>query len=302
MDEWFNLGSLILAVPPLIAFFFKLVSRIRRSSPRIAFHEFLLLIWQPWHIALVLVVVITTAYLIAWPVDHFPASLLVLLPVTGSACLLISFFLAQSRRLSSAVILNEMRRLSRGTHGQSRGVCTAIRFDIDRLKAISNYFPTVGERVRSVVDEIIREEVDRLRRSGVNAVSLGIPGEDETVVIAAGLAVDHAADFADEVRRRVKRMVKEIPYYDDAVQLVVKGMQPPSTVEEEREGIGTVSAGVAADRGLPEILFSDVSAAVKESKTRGRNKTVIYRPGETPEVRSDFQRQDVEGDAEKGRG
>ena len=64
----------------------------------------------------------------------------------------------------------------------------------------------------------------------------------------------------------------------------------PATLEEEREAIGTVSAGVAADRGLAEILFSDVSAAVKESKTRGRNKTIVYRPGQESEIRSDYVR------------
>lgn len=288
VDEWLNLSGLVLGVPPVIVFVFSLASRVRRGSPKIAFHEFTLLVRQPWHIALVAVVVLSTGYLVARPAGHFPDSLLLLLPVVGTACLLMSFFLAQSRRLSGAVIVNEMRRLSKETQDRHHGVCTAIRFDIDRLKALSNYSPTVGERVRATVDQVIQEEVDRLRRTGITIVSLNIPGEDETVVIAAGLPVDQGADFADTVRRRVKRAVQDIPYYEKAVHLVVNGMQPPSTIAEEREGIGTVSAGVAADRGMPEVLFSDVSAAVKESKTRGRNKTVIYRPGEPPEVRSDF--------------
>jgi GGDEF domain-containing protein len=246
---------------------------------------------RPWHIALAVIMLLTTAYLIVWPPESFPVSLLVLIPIGACGSMLVSFFLAQSRRLSAEVILGEIRRLSKESHGQHHGVCSAIRFDIDRLKAIANHYPDVGERVRATVDEIISEEVERLRRAGFHVSSLDIAGEDETVVVAAGLSVEQAADFADEVRRRVKRAVREIPYYDRAVQLVVNGMQPPSTLEEEREGLGTVSAGVAADRGLAEVLFSDISAAVKESKTRGRNKTVIHRPNEQPEVRSDFDSQ-----------
>lgn len=288
LDDWLSIIGLVLAVPPLFAFFFKLGSRIKRASPRIAMHEFTLLVRQPWHIVLVAVVSCSTAYLIIRPTTEFPASLVVLIPVTGSLLLLASFFLAQSRQLSGAVIINEMTRLSKLTRDQHGGVCAAIRFDIDRLKAISNYSPTVGERIRHTVDEVIAEEVDDLRKLGIEVTALTIPGEDETVVIAAGLTIDRAADFADEVRRRVKRKVAEIPYYTEAVNLVVDRMQPPSSLAEEREGIGTVSAGVAADRGLPEALFSDVSAAVKESKTRGRNKTVVYRPGQASEVRSDF--------------
>jgi len=296
LDVWSNAVGLIVSVPPLVVFMATLIRRVKQASPRIALHEFILLIRRPWHVILILIIAASTAYLIVRPTTQFPASLAVLIPIVAILFLLASFFLAQSRQLSGAVILNEMSRMSKETRDKHKGVCAAIRFDIDRLKAVSNQFPTVGERIRATVDEVIKEEVGRLRKSGVNVLSIGIPGEDETVVIAAGISVEQAADFADEVRRRVKRTVKDIPYYDDAVQLVVKAMQPPSGIDEEREGIGTVSAGVAADRGLPEILLSDVSAAVKESKTRGRNKTVIYRPGQTPEVRSDFKGPATQGE------
>jgi len=288
LDDWLSIIGLALAVPPLFAFFFSLGARVKRASPRIALHEFALLARQPWHLVLTAVVLLSTAFLVVVPAREFPASLAVLIPVTGAVLLLASFFLAQSRQLSSAVIINEMTRMSRLTSEQHGGVCAAVRFDIDRLKAISNYSATVGERIRATVDEVIAEEVDHLRKRGLEVTALSIPGEDETVVIAAGLTLERAADFADEVRRRVKREVATIPYYAEAVRLVVDRMPPPSSVEEEREGIGTVSAGVAADRGQPEILFSDVSAAVKESKTRGRNKTVVYRPGQQSEVRSDY--------------
>lgn len=194
-----------------------------------------------------------------------------------------------------------MKRLSETTHDQPGGACTAIRFDIDRLKAILNYSPTLGERIRKTVNGIITEEVDRLRKHGLDVIALDIPGEDETVVIAAGLSVDQAGDFADEVRRRVKRAIKDIPYYAEAVELLAQTMHTPVTLDEEREGIGTVSAGVAADRGLPELLLSDVSAAVKEAKTRGRNKTIIYRPGQSSEIRSDFLIQEQQSPSQPSR-
>lgn len=288
LDEWLSIVGLVLAVPPLVVFFFRLGSRVKRASPRIALHEFTLLVRQPWHVALAIVLFGSVGYLIVHPAPGFPETLVVLIPVLAALLLLASFFLAQSRQLSGEVILNEMRRLSKATRNRHGGLCTAVRFDIDRLKAISNYSPAVGERIRKVVDDIITEEVERLRRRELDVVALDIPGEDETVVIAEGLSVEQAADFADEVRRRVKQAISTIPYYPEAVALVAERMRPPSTIDEEREGIGTVSAGVAADRGLPEMLLSDVSAAVKESKTRGRNKTVIYRPGQAPEIRNDY--------------
>lgn len=288
LGEWLSLIGLILAIPPLIGFFFTFAARIKRASRRVALHEFVLLTCQLWLVALTLVVVDTVAYLVILPSSRFPASLTFLIPIAVGLSLLASFFLAQSQRLSSAVIINEMKRLSKTTRDQRRGVCAAIRFDIDRLKAIMNYSPSLGERIREAVNGIIAEEVGRLRKQGLNVAAHAIPGEDETVVIAAGLTVDEAGDFADEVRKRVKQEIKDIPYYAEAVELLSQRMQTPATLDEEREGIGTVSAGVAADRGLPELLFSDVSAAVKESKNRGRNKTVIYRPGQPSEIRSDF--------------
>ncbi len=288
LDEWLSLIGLVLALPPLVAFLVSFISRVMRASPRIALHEFVLLIRQPWHVALLAIIALSATYLVIYPPQSFPGSLAILVPIFAAFFLSASFFLAQSRQLSSSVIINEIRRLSRSTRDHHQAVCSAIRFDIDRLKAISNYSPTLGERIRETVSEVINEEVQRLRRQGIDLAALTIPGEDETVVIAAGLTVDGAADFADEVRRRVKRGVQGIPYYAEAIKVITQGMQSPPTPDEERQGIGTVSAGVAADRGMPEILFSDVSAAVKESKARGRNKTVIYRPGQSPEVRSDY--------------
>ncbi|GIG85300.1 GGDEF domain-containing protein [Plantactinospora endophytica] len=288
LDEWLSIIGLVLAVPPLVAFFFSLLARVRRASPRIALHEFLLLVRQPWHVVLVLMVLAGTSYVLAFPAAGFPQRLVVLVPVVAAVSLTASFFLAQSRQLSGAVIVNEIRRLSRSVQGHRKPICSAIRFDVDRLKAITNYSPQVGERIRETVAEVIAEEVGRLRRLGLEVAALEIPGEDETVVIVSGLSVDEAADVADEVRRRVKQKVRSIPYYAEAVAFVGQGMSTPPTRDEEREGIGTVSAGVAADRGIPEILLSDVSAAVKESKTHGRNKTVIYRPGQAAEIRSDY--------------
>lgn len=288
LGEWLSLIGLALAIPPLVGFFFSLAASLKRASSRIALHEFVLLTCQLWLVALALVAVDTVAYLLILPSSRFSASLAFLISITVSLSLLASFFLAQSQRLSSVVIINEMRRLSKTTRDQRRGVCSAIRFDIDRLKAILNYSPALGERIRETVNGIIAEEVGRLRKQGRDVATLDIPGEDETVVIAAGLSVDDAGDFADGVRKRVKQEIKDIPYYAEVVELLTQRMQTPATLDEEREGIGTVSAGVAADRGWPEQLFSDVSAAVKESKNRGRNKTVIYRPGQPSEIRSDF--------------
>lgn len=288
LAEWLSLMGLILAIPPLIGFFFNFAHRIRQAWRRIASHESVLLTCQLWHVALTLIGVGSVAYLVILPPSGLPGSLVFLISIASSMSLLTSFSLAQSRRHSSGTIINEMKRLSKITFDQHGGVCAAIRFDIDRLKAISNYSPALGERISETVTGIIAEEVDRLRKQELEVAALDIPGEDETVVIIAGLSVDQAGDFADEVRSRVKRAIKDIPYYAQAVELLAQRMQTPATLDEEREGIGTVSAGVAADRGLPELLFSDVSAAVKESKNRGRNKTVIYRPGQPSEIRSDF--------------
>lgn len=290
VSDWLNLVGLILGIFPIIGVGFTLVRRILQTSPRIALHEFTLLVRRPGHIVLMLIVFGATGYLIARPPSRFPISLVLLIPTAAIVMLLISFFLAQSRRLSDAVILNEMTRMSKAVRAKPGGVLAAIRFDIDRLKAISNRYPAVAEQIRAVVDEAIRDEVAKRRKAGVDVVAHAIAGEDETVVIAAGLSIDQAADFADKVRRAVKDDIKSIPYYNEATKIIVDGMQhSPSNMAEEREGIGTVSAGVAADYGRPDMLFSDISAAVKDAKTRGRNKTVIYRPGQAPEIRSDFQ-------------
>jgi GGDEF domain-containing protein len=285
LGEWLSLLGLLASLFSLVLAYVGLYRQVRRSSIRVATREFMSLARKPRHIMLAIIVLGGSAYLIVRPPQAGTAALMVLVPVIGMMALLFSFFLAQSRQVSGALIVNEMKALSRLAQTRHNGVTSAVRFDIDRLKAVANYSLSLGERIQETVSRVIHDEVALLRRAGLEIVSFDVPGEDEVLVIGAGLSMDEAAAFADRVRARVKQDVARIPEYGQAVEFIMSRMQEAPSRDEERGGIGTVSAGVAGDRGRAEIWFSDVSAAVKESKTHGRNKTVVYRPGQASEIR-----------------
>jgi GGDEF domain-containing protein len=289
LADWLGIVAVILGAGPMVVFCFDLANRIRQTSAKLAFREFSYLISRPWHIALIVITLAFSVVLAVRPPTTRPASLLVLVPVVGGVLLLVSFFLIQSRRLAAEEVIRSMRLLvKRYPERAGNGRSSAVRFDLDRLKAISVYSRQLGDEIRKAAAMIIEEEAKRLRDRGNVVEMIELPGEDETVVITIGCTLDQAGDFADQVRRRLRQEVRAMDGYAGAVRQIVEQMDTPPSTAEEQQGIGTISAGVAAGSSGPEIWFSDVSAAVKESKVRGRNKTVIHRPGLPPEIRSDF--------------
>lgn len=289
--EWVDWLSIIGSVVSILAFFGISVNLARRyggSYTGLAVREGWRLIRQPWHTTMLAVATVSTTYLIIWPPESFPASLGLLVPFFAWGLLTAAIFLRQNREVAAALVVGEIERLSRSKSKASPRIVSAVRFDIDRLKAIANYSNATAEDVRDLASRVIKSEAVELTRQGHELAVVDIPGEDETVLIVCGLTVSGLADVADKVRRRIKTELDLLPYYRDAVDLAVSSMRHSPFADEEREGIGTVSAGVAAFRGSPAMLFSDVSSAVKESKVRGRNKTVIYKPGAAPEIRSDY--------------
>lgn len=220
--NWFDflrlIGSII-SIASVLGLLINLALRIKNSSPKVTVREFALLVRQPWHIIVALVVLLSTAYLMVLPPDDFPHSLLILIPVSSGFFLMMSFFLAQSRHTPGTGIINEMHRLARQAEEKKR----------------------------------------RVRKRGLEVSVVEIPGEDEALVIVVGLSVDEAADVADEIRRRVRNQIQQIPYYQGAVNFIVEGLRPPPSLTEERLGIETVSAGVVAYRGSEEAFLSDVS-------------------------------------------
>lgn len=292
--DWVGLVSLVLTLPTLAIFCVDIGRRVRQSSARIAFREFSYLISHPWHIILIVITLAFSITLAVRPPSQKPASLMILIPAVSGVLLLLSFFLMQSRRLAAEEVIRSMNLLvKRNPERASDGRSTAVRFDIDRLKAISMYSVELSSQIRRACARIIKEEVARLREErGHQAEVIELPGEDETIVIIVGATLDETGNFADQVRRRVQQEVKTMKDYAVAVDKILEHKHRPPSEAEEQEGIGTISAGVAANHGLAEVWFSDVSAAVKESKVRGRNKTVIHRQGQAPEVRSDFTQED----------
>jgi GGDEF domain-containing protein len=286
--DWLSVIGSIITIATLLWFLAGLVVRLRRASFTQAAQEFDLLARRPGHVILLSIVVVTSAFLVAFPPSIFPLSLLTLIPVTACLLLLLSFFLAQNPRLIRNLLLNEIRKAITLANKRRNQPCSAIRFDVDLIVAINDYSFAVGTQIIDLVRDTIYEASRRLKREGVDVTVVSVPESDETILILPGMSGDRAADVADEVRRHVKASLPRIPYYAEAREYVIRALQNPSLTDEEKEGIGTVSAGVAAYSRGEEALLSDISTAVKESKFRGRNKTIIHNHGSQSAIRSDY--------------
>ncbi|WP_280378016.1 hypothetical protein [Nocardia wallacei] len=287
--DWLSVISSVIAIATVVWFMAGLIAKLRNASIRQAAQELDLLIRRPWHIVALILIATSSALLIAFPPPRFPFSLLWLIPITTFFLLLLSFFLLQNDRLARNVLLHEMRKAIERANKKRNQPCSAIRFDIDLIVAINDYSYAVGTRVVEPVTDAVTEQAKRLRREGIDVTLVNIPEAAEVVLLLPGLSVEESADIADEVRRRVKAGLPRIPYYQEACEFVARKLQNPPLTDEEKHGIGTVSAGVAAYTRGEEGLLSDISSAVKEAKFRGRNKTIIYRQGGDSTVRSDYQ-------------
>jgi GGDEF domain-containing protein len=268
--------------------------QIARASPGDAVREFLLIYKSALHYVLTMVLVGSLGYLlISPPASDDAARLAVLLPVLAALLLLISFFYRQNRRLLRNTILESIRSTVERTRSQG-SVCSAIKFDIDILVAINDYSVAVGSSIFELTQESIKNAVSRLRQKRIEVSAISLPESDEVILVLPNVEIEEAADVADRVRREVKAGLPEIPHYREACAHVIESLRDPPLSAEEREGIGTVSAGVAAYSRGAEALLSDISASVKESKFRGRNKTIIYQPRMDSIVRSDYKAESSE--------
>jgi GGDEF domain-containing protein len=225
----------------------------------------------PTLLALVAVVSGTGAWIASSA--HAAEAIPAIVASTAWVVLTLLIFVRQNRALVREYILHHLERAAR----RSQGVCSAIKFDVDLLVAINDYSFAVGSAILRAVRESLREEERSLRTRGVVIESIVIPESDETIWVLPEIVDDHAADIADSIRRDVKRRILTIPNYSDAKEHVIRTLTEPPLTPEEQDGVGTVSAGVAGFTRGAESLLSDISSAVKASKFRGRNRTVIYR-------------------------
>jgi GGDEF domain-containing protein len=203
-------------------------------------------------------------------------------PVTAVVLLLSSFFVRQSRTLLRQLILHHIERAVR----MSSNICSAIKFDIDLLVAVNDYSYATGHAIVELVHRTLRKHQKALKAQGSNVVSIELPESDEVIWILPNQTVERAADIADSIRREIKRDLGALPYYAEACAFVCQKLRTPPLTEEERGGIGTLSAGVAAYSQGSEALLGEISSAIKEAKFRGRNRTIIYQREKQSVVRA----------------
>jgi GGDEF domain-containing protein len=274
---WGSIASLIGLIPMILA----LLRRVLIGSPKKALREFWF-VFNYWaHFVLTTIIVFSLIYFLALPGPDFLAKASVLISESAFLLLCISFFLRQNKPVMRQFILAHIARIIK-THGN---VCSAIKYDIDLIVAVNDFSYAVGGEIVALVYSTLREHEKRHKKRGIDVLSVEIPESDEVIWILPNVASQQAADFADDVRREVKRNLKKIAYYDEVCAFVSKKLTNPPLTSEEREGIGTVSAGVAAFTRGVESLLSDISSACKESKFRGRNRTIIYQREEPSIIR-----------------
>lgn len=184
----------------------------------------------------------------------------------------------QNARLSREALARRVERLARSKVARERNVMTGVRFDVDLIVAINEFSFTVGNGVVRLVRKEVGEAATALRAQGHRVFVLPMGEGDDINVILPGVDIRTATEFANTVRRRVKAGLETIPGYHDAHSFVCRRLVDPPLTVEEREGIGTVSAGVAAYSRGAEALLSDITSAVKGAKFRGRNKTIVFSP------------------------
>ena len=265
------LGSFasIISLSPLLISFFR---NIYLNAPNKVLQEFWFVYNHPPHFLLTGIAVFSIGTYLSMAEVSALHRILVILAFLSMLFLLMAFFVRQNRPIMRQLILSHIEN----TVKNHDGVVSAIKFDVDLIVAINDYSHAVGNAIVATVKDALSKKEKELKSIGTEVVSIEIPESDEVLWILPLTPVNRAGDIADEIRRTVKLKIKDIPYYREACDFVTKKLTSPPLTDEEKEGIGTVSAGVAAyDRGV-ESLLADISSAVKESKFRGRNRTIIY--------------------------
>jgi GGDEF domain-containing protein len=186
--------------------------------------------------------------------------------------LLFSIFLKQNRTLLREIILRHFQDMI----DRSNKFCCAIKFDIDLIVAINDYSYATGNEIVHLVHHTLLSHQKELAQRGIEVLSVELPESDEVIWLLPKRSTQEAADIADVIRREVKSALPQVQYYNEACEFVVRKLTNPPLTGEEQQGIGTLSAGVAAHTRGAESLLTDISAAIKEAKFRGRNRTVIY--------------------------
>lgn len=183
-----------------------------------------------------------------------------------------SFFARQNKSLMRQIVLTHIEQVVK----DNNNYVSAIKFDVDLIVAINDYSYTVGNNIVVLMKEVLLKYSKQLKAVGTVVTSIEIPESDEIIWLIPNTPLNRAADIADEIRREIKMKIKDIPYYADACDFVIRKLNNPPLTDEEKEGIGTISAGVAAYTRGVESLLSDISSAVKDAKFRGRNRTIVY--------------------------
>jgi GGDEF domain-containing protein len=212
------------------------------------------------------------------------AQLALAILLLSSLAMTVSVFLRMNRHALRREIITRIEEIA----SASQGVCSAIKFDVDLIVALNEFSFSLGNRIIASATDLIQKAVTDLRRHGSVASSFELPESDETIVIIGGMTVEDAADVADSIRRALKDDLNDLHDYREACEYVKRRLQQPPLTPEECEGIGTLSAGVASYTRGAEGLLSDIAAAVKASKYRGRNKTIIYQRDQPSLIRSDY--------------
>lgn len=278
---WFNnLGSIekisiigsiasIISLIPILWHIFKLIIL---SSPNKVYREFLFVFCTPLNCILSGVIIFSFALLLLLVKGNAYFSFLLMLLISTFILLSISLFFRQSKPLIRQLILTKIENTVK-KYGDE---CSAIKFDVDLIVAINDYSYNTGNKIVTMVHHILDKHEKELKSSKKQVISIAIPESDEVIWILPNMGDEDAADIADRIRMEVKQSLKKIPYYNEAKEFVISKLQSPKLTQEEQEGIGTVSAGVAAYARGAESLLSDISSAMKESKFRGRNRTIVY--------------------------
>jgi GGDEF domain-containing protein len=265
---WASVASFVSLIPLLVSF----VRSVSASAPDRVVREFLFAYKSPINYVLSVIIISSFVFLVLQNSRNILSITIITILLVAFIFLLFSFFIRQNKPIMRQIILSHMERAIK----KYGSVCSAIKFDVDLIVAINDFSYATGNDIVTLVKQTLKSYEKKYKQRGIDVVSIEIPESDEVLWILPSISVTDAADMADDIRREVKRKLNDIPYYTEAKNFVISKLTNPPLTEEEREGIGTVSAGVAAYTRGVESLLADISSASKESKFRGRNRTIIY--------------------------
>lgn len=274
---WSSIISFITLIPSVIVSFTKIKSVFSKKLIR----EFLFVYKSAFHYFLTLVIIISVIFYIILSHANILYKFIVILGYIAFSLLFFSFFIRQNKPIMRQLILSHIEKVV----NSNNNYVTAIKFDVDLIVAINDYSYTVGNAIVTLLKKVLASRLNELKRSGTYIIAIEIPESDEVIWLLPKIPANRAADIADEIRHEIKSKIKDIPYYFDACDYVIRNLNNPPLNEEEKEGIGTISAGVAAYTRGVEALLSDISSATKEAKFRGRNRTIIYQRDQPAIVR-----------------